>query len=681
MSISSVQYNNKKKDAIQELVKKGIEPNNYEVNNIVTEYFDNKTLGMPVYSPIEQHAYEESSKEDYNHNFSTFNDDINTAFEVDTQLNNKAVAVQEYYDREKSKIFNSIQELYLKTQNTKDALLNASCVKQYTESFKDMYNIEFYGNSKRNIPQTTSFIDMLQTCVYTDKLKSQVNRISIPNATIKIKDLTIFDSVTKEGKLENILSDIISDNFIITAKSLSSNKKTLDIIIDIGKQVTFNTVIFKFTSVRETNCILYLSEDNKNYLPVYNLSGNEFIEWNFSSQTKRYIKISIIKENPDGSSISDNDIEIFDYYYILKNISIANEYYQSKSLFVSKPIEFDDLTSTIKLDAEEMIFNHTNIDYFIGFDNNTGRVGWDVIENHKDYDLFMFNKLSKIANVHLPEFGSSDGILNAYGVYELPKNTNLNSVSVIPGYNMWHVSRYNRKEGDSNDDNFSLNTCDFSGFVSKCNKTDMFMDCENYDTFKLNTNVLYIFTQYVSLEETKNIFNTFIKVMDTDCKYRYEFCEIRIFVNGYEIGTGENDLYSFSLKKGTNKIQIAIYNPSKNATICTLYHNLNFKSLTNDVFAFPKMKYTSNSVMDRVLGPNYQYYTIRNNTIYVKCNPRDMINSGLEDMGYFIRFSCLKPELSDYFSDNHIKFRIMAILNSNDKNVSPKLLNFRITGR
>lgn len=681
MSISNVQYKNKKDEAIQELIKKGIEPNNYEVNNIITEYFDNKVLGMPVYSPIEQNAYEESSKDDYNHNFKTFNEDINTAFEVSTQLNNKAVAIQEYYDREKTKIFNSIQELYLKTQNTQDALLNTTCVQQYIETFKDMYNIEFYGNAERNIPQTTSFVDMLQTCVYTDKLKSQINRLSIPNATIKLNDLSIFDSVQKEGELTNILSDIISDIYIVQAKSLTSDKKTLDIIIDLGKQITFNTVIFKFTSVRKTTCVLYLSEDNKNYLPVYNLSGMEFLEWNFTEQTKRYIKISIIKDSPDGSSITDNNIEMFDYYYILKNISIANEYYQSKSLFVSKPIEFDDLTSSIKLDAEEMIFNHTKIDYFIGFDNDSGRIGWDVIQNHKDYDLFMFRKLNKIANINLPAYGSQDGILDAYGVFELPKNTNLNSISVIPGYNMWHVARYNRIEGDSNQDNFSLNTCDFSSFASICNKTDMFMDCENYDTFKIQSNVLYIFTQYVYLESTQTIFNTFIKIMDSECQAQYSYAEIRIFVNGYEIGTSENDLYSFSLKKGTNKIQIAIYNPMNTATLCTLFHNLNFKVLTNDVFALPKMKYTSNTVMDRVLGENYQYYTIRNNTIYVKCNPEDLINSGLEDMGYFIKYSCLKPELADYFSDNHITFRIMAILNSEDKNVSPKLLNFRITGK
>ncbi len=681
MSISSVQYENKKQEAIQSLVKKGIEPNNYEVNTIIAEYFDTKTLGIPVYSPIEQEPYEQSSKDDYNHNFKTFNEDINTAFQVDTQLNNKAVAIQEYYDREKNKIFNALKELSLKVLNTQDAIKNTSCVKQYCESFDDMYNIEFYGNIERNIPYTTSFIDLMQKNVYTDKTKAQINRLSILDATISVNNLDIFNSYEKEGISSNILSDIISDNYIIRAKSTNSDKKTIDLVVDLGKQFEFNTVLFKFSCLRDLNCILYLSDDNKNFLPVYDLSGSELIEWNFTKQTKRYIKISIIKNTPDGSNVADTDVEVYEYYYIFKNISIALENYQSKSIFVSKLIEFDDLTSTIKLDAEDMIYNHTNISYFIGFDNEKDKIGWDTIENHKDYDLFMFQKLGNIANIHLEEFGIHDDIIDAYSVFELPKKTNLNSLSVIPGYNRWHVARYNRLTGDSNEDGFSINTGDFSDYIDKCSKTNLFMDCENYDSFKLQSNVLYIFTQYVLLKEPKALYNTYIKVMDNECKIKYKDCEIRIFVNGYEINTGDNDLYSFALRKGTNKIQIAIYNPLNTAVICTLLHNINFKALTHDVYALPKMKYTSNNVLDKVLGENYEYYTIKNNKVYVKCNPRDMIVSGLEDMGYYITFSCLKPDMMDYFKDNKIKFRIMAIFNSDDINLSPKLLNFRLTGR
>ena len=83
----------------------------------------------------------------------------------------------------------------------------------------------------------------------------------------------------------------------------------------------------------------------------------------------------------------------------------------------------------------------------------------------------------------------------------------------------------------------------------------------------------------------------------------------------------------------------------------------------------------------KMIGETYQYYTIKDNYIYVKCNPDDMIKSDLNDMGYFVSYYCLREDMAGYFHVNHIKFRIMAVLTSNNANVSPELVNFRITGR
>jgi hypothetical protein len=52
LSISSIQRERKIDEFTELLVKKGIEPNNYELNRMLTEYFDNHVLGMPYYSPI-----------------------------------------------------------------------------------------------------------------------------------------------------------------------------------------------------------------------------------------------------------------------------------------------------------------------------------------------------------------------------------------------------------------------------------------------------------------------------------------------------------------------------------------------------------------------------------------------------------------------------------------------------
>lgn len=680
MSISSIQRKRKVEEFTQYLLKKGIEPNNFELNRLLSEYFDNHVLGMPHYKPIKQKPYEESNKNDYNHNFKTLQEDIETIYDANIEANNKAVAMQEYYDLEKNKVRNALTKLALRVENISEILKSTSKAKQYVQVFDDLYGIEFYGNSKRNIPYTTSFVDLLQKKLYTDKTSSKINKISMNNATVSIHGLTDFDSYQTQGDLHNILTDTISDLYIISAINSSDKEKQLEILVDLGSLITFNMVSFKYTSTREMPCELYLSEDGENYISVYDVKSRDYIEWNFNAKTARYIKIVCHKQESDGLSEEENK-QGYEYYFVLKNISIAKEEFESKSVFVSKVIDFDDLTSTIRLDATDMIFNNTRIDYFIGFDNEVDKIGWDAIENHKDHNLFMFNKRHKILNYHVDSFAQKSDVVDLYKLYKLPTNVNTNSIKLTPAYNMWSVKRYNRINGDFNEDGFTLATGDFSEHVAKCNMTQMFMDCENYDGFNIAANTLYIMTQFISLEQSMNLFNKFIRITDTNCITDINGAEIRVFLNGYEITPGNQQQYSFALRKGVNKVQIAIYCNSDTTEAKRLYHNLNFKELTNDVFGFVPMKYTNNATLDKIAGDTYQYYTIKDGYIYVKCNPYDMIKSDIEDMGYFISYYSLREDMIDYFEDNHIKFRIMAVLTSNDKNVSPELINFRITGK
>lgn len=677
MSISSIQFQIKKSEFVQELVKKGIEPNNFELNRMLTEYFDNHVMGMPYYSPVKQRPYEESSKDDYNHNFKTFQEDIETVYQADIEANNRAVAMQEYYDTEKIKVQNALSKLALRVENISEALKSASHMKQFVQVFDDMYGIEFYGDTKRNIPYTTSFVDLLQKCIYTDKANAKVNKILIEDALITLNGFTQFAEYETNGVLRKVLNDTFSDMYIVSAVSASDEGKYLDIDIDLGKLITFNMVSFSYSSSKIMRCELFLSDDGQNYVPVYDVSNRDYAEWNFNSKTVRNIRIVCHKPEPDG--ISGGTVNLYEYYFLLKNISIAKEEFEPKSVFVSKPIDFDDLVSTVKLDAGDMVFNNTMIDYFIGFDNGVDKIGWDAIGNHKDYNLFMFEKRHKILNAHIQGFGHQGEILKLYKLYELPNGTNRNSVKVTAGYNMWHVKKYVDRNG-SNSSGFSLASGDFSEHVAKCDMENMFMDCENYDHFRIQSNTLYVMTQYVSLESSKNLFDNFIRITDTSCKHDHG-AEIRIFLNGYEVTPTDNDRYSFALKKGVNKIQVAIYCEGNTAATMFLYHNINFKALTNNVFGCTPMKYTNNTILDRMVGDTYEYYTIKDNYIYVKCNPDDMIRSDLEDMGYFASYYCLREDMRDYFPDGHLKFRIMAVLHSNDRNVSPKLCNFRITGR
>lgn len=690
MSISKIQYNAKKEEFKQELLKKGIEPNNYELNKLLSEFFDNKILGMPYYAPIKQEAYETSNKEAYNYTFQALGHDMQTIYDANIEANNKAVAIQEYYDTEKTKVMNAIQKLSLRVDNIKEIMNSSIAGKQYVQVFDDLYDVEYYGNSDRNIPYTTAFIDLLQKKMYTEKSDNKINKINISNSDIIVTGTDSFKSKTITGELKNILTDTIDSMYTLVCKSDKNQEMKVTITLDLKSLMDINTVLFSFTSTRELKCELSLSEDGENYINVHDITGTNLIEWNFPTKTVQYIKINIIKTEADGYGLTESNTEYYEYYYILKNISVALETFESKSIFVSKQIEFDDLVNSITLNATDRIHNNTRIDYFIGFDNEESKVGWDSIENHKPHELFMFEKKNKILNYHLKDsnsFGEMDvAATELYKLYKVPDTINRNSIKITPGYNMWSVIRYQKKDDQEYDESFSFDSFDFTKYTDECTSNQLFMDCENYTNFKLHPNTLYTFTQYVSLEQSSNVYDKYIRVMDTASANVLKDVKQKVFINGLEVSKtgdeGEN-FYSFALKKGINKIQIVIYAPATAGagTNRWLYHNINFKEVTNNVFAFPPMKYINWYVLDKQMEPNYKYYTIKDNYVCIKCTPEDMIKSEIEDMGYFMSYYSLKEDMTYYFSNNKLTFRIMAVLHSNDKNVSPEIIDFRITGR
>ena len=681
MSISKIQRDRKIRQFSKELAQQGIEPNNYELNNLLREYFDNHIIGMPYYSPIKQIPYEESSKDDYNHNFLTFKEDIETAYEANIEANNKAVSIQEYYDTEKVKVFHAIDKIVLRANSLQEALKSNKQIQEYVEVFDSLYNLELYGNESKNIPYTTSFIDLLQKRVVNEKTNSQVNKLSIINASISLSGMDNFGGYNSSGELSRILNDTINDVFIFTGQSKENVNKSLDVIVDFGSLMTFNTVFFRSTSSNDMTFTLALSEDGNNFYTVYDINGKDLVEWNFEPKTARYIKITSTKNEADGQSINTQGFNVYEYYYIFKNITIALESYESKSILVTKPIEFNNLTNFIKLDAEDMTYGDTRIDYFIGFDNGTSKIGWDAIPNHKEHQLFMFEKRHNIANTGTYEnYGEISALTDLFQVFKLPNGVNINSLKVTPGYNMWSVIRYSRIDGDY-DDGFNLKDSDVTDYIENCYKTQLFMDCENYDSFEIRSNTLYIFTQYIDCPQTISIYDKFVKVLTDFDSDKEADTVVRIFINGYEQVTGDNGTYAFNLKKGVNKIQMAVYSPASLVLNRSLYHNINFKEITNNVFAFKPMKYTNVNMLKKSLEPSYEYFTVKNNIIYVNIDPSEMIYSINNDMGFFISYYGLKQNMQQYFKSNKLRFRIMAVLTTNSKNVSPSILNFRITGK
>ena len=84
---------------------------------------------------------------------------------------------------------------------------------------------------------------------------------------------------------------LISDIYIISAKSQLDGEKSIEINIELSELTTFNTVSFAYTSARNMRCELLISEDGENYISVYDENSRDFIEWNFNEKTAKYLRI------------------------------------------------------------------------------------------------------------------------------------------------------------------------------------------------------------------------------------------------------------------------------------------------------------------------------------------------------------------------------------------------------
>ena len=157
---------------------------------------------------------------------------MQTIYDANIEANNKAVAIQEYYDTEKTRVMNAIQKLSLRVQNINEIMNSSIAGKQYVQVFDDLYDVEYYGDSERNIPYTTAFIDLLQKKMYTEKSNTKINKINISNSDIKITGIDKFKKRTTEGELSNILTDTIDSVYTVVCKSDKNQEMELSIIID-----------------------------------------------------------------------------------------------------------------------------------------------------------------------------------------------------------------------------------------------------------------------------------------------------------------------------------------------------------------------------------------------------------------------------------------------------------------
>lgn len=675
MKISIIKYQRDKikTEITQNILKKGIIPTDNEIYKRTEAYFSAIIPGMPFFKPIYIEPHSLSNATVYNNMYKNLMYDLDLMYYTNNQQIAKLLTMEEYYNIEKEKLVSDITNLSLRCDNIVDSLninKNTQCA---VLNFDNFYDIDFIGDNKRNIPATNAYIDLAEKKVSNLKISRASDKVDLYNSETTITINGKYLSTEEYGSKNSFLSDFENEMYNFKVISQNNTSISLDVLIKLPVEKDINSLIFNFTSLNEMTVLLRLSRDGKNYTEYNEQSSKDCLEWNFATTTVKYINLLLTKNEADGKGNS------FEYYFILKNLSAFKEMYEQNGLLVTNPVLLNNIVNSVQFIPYDTIYPATQINYFIGIDNFKDKIDWTYIQDNNVLDINLLNKRRNILNNSIDSFGKTyETYSNVYRLCNVDKYINENTLKLFFGFNMWKVEEFSVK--DKIDEKYIPSFNDYN--IDNLNNV-YYID---NDFYKLNAsyNTVLFLSQYVYCDKEEYVNNLYIKVKDSLNKDMTNL-KIVIYLNNNKITT-INDLFSAYLKKGKNKITIAIAIQDTPSPLISILHNINFENKDNIVCAESKMKFTDfYSLTYSTLDNNKAYYAIDNDTIIIKHNPLSTSYSDyINGIRYLLEYSYLSNDKKDMVVLNgdipNVYVRVMAQLSSTSDDYSPKISNIRLIG-
>lgn len=297
MNISELQFKLKKMEIVKKLIKKGITPTSAKVNQYLKEFYRDRCLGAPYFTPIKDKPHDISNSKTYNYMFSSLGEDLNVLFKAKPEN-----SLNEYYLNESTVVKKATEKTILEFYNLQDSIkLNKSC-DSFSQVFDSFYNIDFVGDIKRNIPSTNAFVDLIKGTVQIDNFETENIYVSKPIDFNFLVDTLIFqptdsslpntelhyyigiDNNTTPVDWQEIIPSVPFNTGNLNSVSTLLNKDSLDFSEEIASN---RVVLYKLCGIK----------DNLNLNSIKLTLGNEM--W-------RLDEIDLNKENY-LLSISDYD--------------------------------------------------------------------------------------------------------------------------------------------------------------------------------------------------------------------------------------------------------------------------------------------------------------------------------------------------------------------------------------
>lgn len=672
MLTKDIQIEKFKEKYIDGLLKGGVEPTVSDVDYAIQDYYLNHEAGQEYFIIPNADPFTVSDKNSWNKSFRDLAADLDILYGARDILKTSVDNSKSLINSKSSNLISEINILNSRVENIKNSLATDNAFVTKAFNFSNFKNVEFYSNEKTNLPATTSFVDLNHNKVSNVKLSTSKDLIDYSKCTISVKNINELD-YDIEGEIENILNFDETDYCAFNIRAAAESSPYVKLNIDFEDPVDISYVEIEFSSISSLIASLELTLVNGSKEFIYDITSNNVAEWNFIKSTVKSLAITLTKPKADYKEEKKAN-----FYMILKNIIMINEKYKSSSTFVSKKISFDTIPDEVILDATDMIYEGTNIKYFIGLDNNNNIINWHLVEKNKPLKLGLLKDKEAILNKSFAEFGKkADGV---YYLGSIASHTNGSPIKILPGYQQWFAEELS---GGKFVSGYKININDYD--KSKV-KSVGFIDYENY-RYNLKPNSLVVLSTSVnnSAEATSCNYNI---------KSQNGTTEIVVIANN-SVVTSINGNLNIPFINGTNKIIILMFNGGGSND--KISHNLNFKNISENCSCTPEVKQVSLSALkNKTMDNDPRAITILSGgTVYSKVNPFskcqaitsdiDSSNKNYEDYyRCYIRYKSLPLDLEKkYMQEGNrvINLRVMAMLTSEEESVSPCIKEYNVLVR
>lgn len=359
------------------MYSKGRKPNEYDVFNDFTRYFNYTKPGKPV--PVEYNDLNLS--------------DVTNVDILNQLMANSALNLEVLYDavwENNDELFNVVNTLNNRVNNLKakrreleayvDQLLFSN---ENTDGYFYSFLEPFATTNNIDLGLTTSYVDIENGTNTISKINSditsalEVNKLT--SSSIRFSASFNSESVKDYSNIENsdLMFDGLNDTYWaydIDSDSIGVAAVTIDIPLSSGYQIS--NISGSILTTSPSSVVIRLTNYNSD-IPDYNdiLSSREnYDKFNFNvpSDTYSNLLITIFKTDPD--EVRHGLAKPYRYSFGLRELNIISRYYDTKGITVSKPISLpvaDDSTmsiSSVALEAKASVPTGTSVKYYVAPD-------------------------------------------------------------------------------------------------------------------------------------------------------------------------------------------------------------------------------------------------------------------------------------------------------------------------